>query len=52
MRLLCVSGLTGLQISLPIATLAGLRLGLSLIVPHNCDMDLLTMAEAGMTGAL
>jgi amidase len=52
LRLLCVSGLTGLpQLSLPMATLEGLPLGLSLIGPRNCDMDLLTFAELSMTDA-
>jgi amidase len=52
MRLLCVSGLAGLpQLSLPIATLGGLPLGLSLMAPHNCDIDLLMMAELVMAEA-
>ena len=46
MCLLCISGLTGLpQISLPLAQMGGLPLGLSLIAAHGRDVDLLDLAE-------
>ena len=47
MRLLCIAGLGGLpQVSLPLATLDGLPLGLSLIGPTGSDMQLLALARA------
>lgn len=46
MCLLCISGLTGLpQMSLPLASIDGLPLGLSLIARRGRDVDLLHMAE-------
>ena len=46
MSLLCVSGLGGLpQISLPLATLEGMPLGLSLIGPRNSDEALLALTR-------
>jgi amidase len=43
--LLCVAGLAGLpQMSLPLASLGGCPLGLSLIAPANCDCGLLDWA--------
>lgn len=46
MRILCIAGLSGLpQITLPLAKLDGLPLGLSLIGPRNSDEALLAMAE-------
>ncbi len=43
--LLCVAGLAGLpQMSLPLASLGGCPLGLSLIAPANCDRGLLDWA--------
>ncbi len=45
MHLLCISGLGGLpQLSLPVAELAGLPLGLSLVGPRGSDMQLLKLA--------
>ena len=45
MCLLCISGLGGLpQVSLPLATLDGLPLGLSLIAPRGQDERLLSLA--------
>ena len=45
MCLLCISGLGGLpQMSLPLATLDGLPLGLSLIARHGADSMLLSLA--------
>lgn len=42
MRMLCIAGLTGAaQISVPVATLAGLPLGLSLLMPAGADLTLL-----------
>ncbi|UOM33891.1 amidase [Acuticoccus sp. I52.16.1] len=55
MNLLCIAGLAGLpQISLPIATVDGRPLGLSLIAPRGADIDLLMLAEllAAPTGPL
>jgi amidase len=47
MRLLCIAGLGGLpQVSLPLATLDGLPLGVSLIGARNSDMQLLAAARA------
>ena len=49
MCLLCISGLGGLpQVSLPLATLDGLPLGLSLIAPRGADSMLLSLAAALM----
>ena len=46
MCLLCISGLTGLpQVSLPLAHLDGLPLGLSFIAADGRDVDLLDLAE-------
>ena len=46
MHLLCIAGLGGLpQISLPIAEIDGLPLGLSLIGPRGADMQLLALAR-------
>lgn len=45
MCLLCISGLTGLpQVSVPLARIDGLPLGLSLIAPHDRDIDLIHLA--------
>ncbi len=45
MHLLCIAGLGGLpQISLPMAEIDGLPLGLSLIGPHGADEQLLALA--------
>lgn len=47
MCLLCIAGLAGLpQLSLPLATLDGLPLGLSLIGAPGSDMQLLAMGSA------
>lgn len=47
MRILCIAGLGGLpQISLPMAHLDGLPLGLSLIGPQGADIQLLQFARA------
>jgi len=46
MRLLCIAGLAGLpQISLPMATIDGLPLGLSLIGARNSDRALIALAR-------
>jgi amidase len=46
MRLLCIAGLSGLpQISLPMAAIDGLPLGLSLIGPRNSDRALIALAR-------
>jgi amidase len=46
MRLLCIAGLCGLpQISLPMATIDGLPLGLSLIGARNSDRALIALAS-------
>ena len=46
MSLLCIAGLAGLpQVSLPLATLDGLPLGLSLVGPRGYDSQLLVLAE-------
>ena len=46
MRLLCISGLSGLpQISLPMATIDGLPLGLSLIGARSSDRALIALAR-------
>ena len=47
MCLLCIAGLGGLpQVSLPLATLDGLPLGLSIVGPPGSDMTLLALAES------
>lgn len=52
MCLLCIAGLGGLpQISLPLATLDGCPLGLSLIGPRGADVELLGIAAAVMNKA-
>jgi amidase len=49
MRLLCIAGLCGLpQISLPMARIDGLPLGLSLIGARNSDRGLIALAEKVM----
>jgi len=49
MRLLCIAGLCGLpQISLPMATIDGLPLGLSLIGARNSDRGLIALAQRVM----
>ena len=46
MRLLCIGGLNGLpQISLPVAQIDGLPLGLSLAGPRGSDLQLLALAR-------
>ena len=46
MHLICISGLGGLpQLSLPVAELDGLPLGLSLVGPRGSDMHLLKLAR-------
>ena len=46
MHLLCIAGLGGLpQISLPMAAIDGLPLGLSLVGPRGADMQLLALAR-------
>ena len=51
MHLLCIAGLGGLpQISLPMAELGGLPLGLSLNGPRGADMQLLGLARRLMPG--
>ena len=46
MHLLCIAGLGGLpQVSLPMATVDGLPLGLSLLGPRGADMQLLALAR-------
>ena len=46
MRLLCIAGLSGLpQISLPMATIEGLPLGLSLIGARGSDRALIALAR-------
>ena len=46
MHLLCIAGLGGLpQISLPMAEIDGLPLGLSLVGPRGTDMQLLALAR-------
>ncbi len=52
MCLLCIAGLGGLpQISLPLGTLDGLPLGLSLVGPRNADVQLLRLARRLMERA-
>ena len=49
MRLLCIAGLNGLpQISLPLASIDGLPLGLSIAGPRGSDMALLGLAKRVM----
>lgn len=44
--LLCIAGLGGLpQISLPVAELDGMPLGLSIVGPRGCDLALLALAQ-------
>ncbi len=51
MSLLCIAGLAGLpQVSLPLATLDGLPLGLSLVGPRGYDSRLLELAGRIMGG--
>jgi amidase len=46
MCLLCISGHTGLpQVSLPMASLDGLPLGLSLLATRGADIDLLAFSR-------
>ena len=46
MCLVCISGLTGVpQMSLPLATLDGLPLGMSLLGTHGSDIDLLALSR-------
>ena len=46
MCLLCIAGLGGLpQVSLPLATLEGLPLGLSLVGPRGADLQLLSLTR-------
>ena len=46
MHLLCIAGLGGLaQISLPLAEIDGLPLGLSLVGPQGADLQLLSLAR-------
>ena len=46
MRLLCIAGLTGLpQITLPVATIGWLPLGLSLIGTRSSDRALIALAR-------
>lgn len=52
MYLLCIAGLGGLpQINLPLATLDGLPLGLSLVGPRGTDTQLLALARKLMLNA-
>jgi len=52
MCLLCIAGLGGLpQINLPLATLDGCPLGLSLVGPRGADVPLLVVASAIMNKA-
>ncbi len=49
MCLLCIAGLAGLpQISLPLATIDGLPLGLSLVGPPGADTQLLALSRTLM----
>lgn len=51
MRLLCIAGLNGLaQISLPVAHIDGLPLGLSIAGPRGSDLALLGLARQMMRG--
>ena len=52
MCLLCIAGLGGLpQVSLPLATLGGLPLGLSLVGPREADLQLLSLTRRLMDRA-
>ena len=52
MCLLCIAGLGGLpQVSLPLATLDGLPLGLSLVAPSGSDTQLLALTRKLMLAA-
>ena len=52
MRLLCIAGLNGLpQLSLPVGTLDGLPVGLSIAGPRGSDIALLALARKLMEGA-
>ena len=52
MSLLCIAGLAGLpQVSLPLASLDGLPLGLSLVGPRGADSQLLALAQQLMDRA-
>ena len=52
MYLLCIAGLGGLpQVSLPLATLDGLPLGLSLVGPRGTDAQLLALTRKLMSNA-
>ena len=52
MSLLCIAGLAGLpQVSLPLASLDGLPLGLSLVGPWGADSQLLALSQLLMTQA-
>lgn len=52
MMLLCIAGLAGLpQVSLPLATLEGLPLGLSLVGPWGADSQLLELSRRIMDRA-
>ena len=52
MCLLCIAGLGGLpQVSLPLATLDGLPLGLSLVAPRGADAQLLALTRKLMLDA-
>jgi amidase len=51
MHLLCIAGLGGLpQVSLPMAELDGLPLGLSLLGPRGADLSLLALAQRVLGG--
>jgi amidase len=53
MHILCITGLGGLaQISLPMAEIDGLPLGLSLVGPRGSDMQLLGLAKELMPDAV
>ncbi len=56
LRLLCVSGLTGLpELTLPLATVGGAPFGLSLTGPHGSDLALLAVGQRileAQTGAM
>lgn len=53
MHLLCIAGLGGLpQVSLPLAEIDGLPLGLSLVGPRGSDEQLLRMARTLMPAAV
>ena len=52
MNLLCIAGLAGLpQVSVPLAAIAGLPLGFSLVGPPGSDQHLLDLSRQLMTGA-